>query len=61
MKKEIPTIEVKFERVEIKPGTRKLKGKWKVELLQDILVVDPECISPQMEQSIKDLLNYEKI
>lgn len=36
MSGDIPTITVHFERVEIKPGPRKLKGTWKCELGEDV-------------------------
>jgi hypothetical protein len=32
------TIEIQFERVEIKPGTLRLEDKWTVELGEDIIL-----------------------
>lgn len=34
----IPYYEMRIEKVEVKAGTRKLEGKWKVELDPEIIV-----------------------
>lgn len=35
----IPVVEIHFEKIEIKAGTRKLKGTWKFELDPEVVVM----------------------